>query len=64
MSTFVTIGNSLDPFPRLLDEVSRLAAAGLLPPPVVVQCGNTPFVSEHCEVHRFFDRGKVPAAFD
>ena len=54
--TFVTVGNSLDPFPRLLDEVARLASAGALPEPVIVQHGNSPFACEHCQANRFIDR--------
>lgn len=59
MSTFVTVGNALQPFARLLNEVARLAEAGYLSQPVVVQHGHTPFSSAACtavpflELHEF-----------
>jgi UDP-N-acetylglucosamine transferase subunit ALG13 len=56
VSTFVTVGNSLDPFPRLLDAVARLATAGKLPQPVVVQYGNNNFQSPGCDSRAFIDR--------
>lgn len=52
--TFVTVGNATQPFARLLREVDRLATAGVLPGPVVVQSGHNPaFVSRVCEVRPF-----------
>ncbi|MBF0334972.1 MAG: hypothetical protein HQL40_15205 [Alphaproteobacteria bacterium] len=54
--TFVTLGNSTDPFPRLLDALRRLA----LPPPVIVQSGVTAVAApEGWRVHPFLD----PAAY-
>jgi UDP-N-acetylglucosamine transferase subunit ALG13 len=44
LSTFVSVGNALQPFTRLLDAVSRIAPQ--LPQPVIVQSGHTPLV-EH-----------------
>lgn len=41
MSTFVSVGNATQPFPRLLEAV--VALREMLPVPVVVQHGNTPF---------------------
>lgn len=46
MSTFISVGNATQPFPRLLDEVARLATT--LPQPVLVQHGATPFQSDAC----------------
>jgi UDP-N-acetylglucosamine transferase subunit ALG13 len=42
LSTFVSVGNALQPFTRLLDAVSRIAPQ--LPQPVIVQSGHTPLV--------------------
>lgn len=54
--TFVTLGNSTDPFPRLLDALRGLA----LPAPVLVQSGATACVpSEGWLVRPFLD----PAAY-
>lgn len=58
MSTFVTVGTALEPFSRLLDEVARLARAGCLPRPVIVQHGNTPFQSADCVAKAFVDRAE------
>ena len=41
MSTFVTLGNGTQPFGRLLAAVTE--AYDLLPRPVIVQHGNTPY---------------------
>src|SRR5688572_4646243 len=43
MSTFVTIGNAHNPFPRLLNAVERIAH--LLPQPIIAQHGYTKFTS-------------------
>lgn len=51
MSTFVTVGNALQPFSRLLDAVG--AIAGTLPQPVLVQHGHTPFHNSHCDAVAF-----------
>jgi UDP-N-acetylglucosamine transferase subunit ALG13 len=52
--TFVTVGNAMQPFGRLLEAVDRLAIAGALPEPVIVQSGHNPaFVSRACLVHPF-----------
>jgi beta-1,4-N-acetylglucosaminyltransferase len=52
--TFVTVGNATDGFRRLLDAAERLAAAGTLPGPVVMQTGNNPgFVSRHAAARAF-----------
>jgi UDP-N-acetylglucosamine transferase subunit ALG13 len=52
MTTFVTVGNATQPFSRLLIEVKQLAI--VLPKPVVVQHGNTPFVATGCLAAPFF----------
>ncbi|NWG29869.1 MAG: hypothetical protein HXY29_00040 [Rhodocyclaceae bacterium] len=51
MSTFVTVGNARQPFRRLLDVVA--AHLALLPHPVVVQHGHTPFVAPNCRTVDF-----------
>jgi UDP-N-acetylglucosamine transferase subunit ALG13 len=56
LSTFVSVGNGEQPFLRLLGEVDRLAAAGALPMPVLVQHGSTPFASRHCQCEAVLDR--------
>lgn len=55
MSTFVSVGNALQPFGRLLNEVAKLAQAGLLPRPVLVQHGHTPFASHECSATAFLE---------
>ena len=64
MSTFVTVGNSLYPFRRLLDEVARLASEGLLPAPIMVQHGHTPFSCAGCEPRALMDRVEFESALD
>ena len=51
MSTFVSVGNATQPFPRLLDGVAAIASD--LPQPVFVQSGSTPFHAEGCQAARF-----------
>lgn len=51
MTTFVTVGNARQPFRRLLDAV--VAHISLLPPPVVVQHGHTPFAAARCRAVEF-----------
>jgi len=46
MSTFVSLGNALQPFARLLAAIDRLAPR--LPQPVIVQHGHTPFRNGAC----------------
>jgi UDP-N-acetylglucosamine transferase subunit ALG13 len=58
VSTFVSVGNCYQPFKRLIDEVSRLAACGVLPRPVYVQHGHTPFGSEHCIGQAFLNNAE------
>lgn len=58
MSTFVTVGNGEQSFGRLLEEIARMAAAGALPGPVLVQHGNTPFSSTYCEAVAFLGRAE------
>ena len=51
MSTFVSLGNALQPFARLLEGIDRLAAQ--LPQPVIVQHGHTPFRDGACQLVPF-----------
>ena len=46
VSTFVSVGNATQPFPRLLDAVANMAAE--LPQPVTVQYGNSAFSCTAC----------------
>jgi UDP-N-acetylglucosamine transferase subunit ALG13 len=46
MSTFVSVGNSRDPFARLLAAITDIVDE--LPPPVIVQHGYTPFHDDRC----------------
>jgi UDP-N-acetylglucosamine transferase subunit ALG13 len=46
LSTFVSLGNALQPFARLLEAIDRLAPR--LPQPVIVQHGHTPFHNGAC----------------
>jgi UDP-N-acetylglucosamine transferase subunit ALG13 len=60
--TFVTVGNATQPFARLLEAVERLAVAGALPGPVVVQSGHNPgFVSRVCVVRPFLNMDEFEA---
>ena len=47
MSTFVSVGNTTQPFDRLLEAVTAVVRD--LPQPVFVQCGSTPFHAKGCE---------------
>ena len=60
--TLVTVGTAKNPFPRLLEEVERLAAGGMLTGEIVVQHGYTPFVSQHCQARAFLEREEFEAA--
>jgi UDP-N-acetylglucosamine transferase subunit ALG13 len=51
MSTFVSVGNSRDPFARLLAAVTHIVDD--LSPPVIVQHGYTPFHDDRCRSVRF-----------
>jgi UDP-N-acetylglucosamine transferase subunit ALG13 len=53
LSTFVSVGNAIQPFPRLLGAVA--AIVDLLPQPVVVQHGSTPFQCSGCDARSFVD---------
>ena len=53
MSTFVAVGNAKQPFRRLLDCVG--SAVSILPQPVIVQRGYTPFTGSGCQVVEFME---------
>ena len=53
MSTFVSVGNTTQPFRRLLDGVTAIARE--LPQPVFVQSGSTLFHAESCESAPFLN---------
>lgn len=53
MSTFVSVGNATQPFPRLLDAVAHIAAQ--LPQPVIIQYGAaTGFHAPFCQCTDYF----------
>ncbi len=60
MSSFVSVGNALQPFARLLDGVA--ACAHLLPQPVLVQHGHTPFAAPGCTAEPFLPMAGFEAA--
>jgi UDP-N-acetylglucosamine transferase subunit ALG13 len=62
MSTFVSVGNSIQPFSRLLDEVVRIIET--LPQPVVVQYGSTPFQAHNCVAARFVDMNEFESLIE
>ena len=49
--TFVSVGNAMQPFTRLLDAVAGIA--NRLPQPLVIQNGRTPFRRHGCVVVEF-----------
>jgi len=51
LSTFISLGNARQPFNRLLDAVVGLQE--ILPRPIVVQHGHTPFIAEKMETMDF-----------
>jgi beta-1,4-N-acetylglucosaminyltransferase len=51
MSTFVTVGNATQPFPRLLVAIAEQAER--LPQPVTIQYGNNDFSCETCQTVAF-----------
>lgn len=51
LSTFVTVGNALQSFARLLEGVGRIAAR--LPQPVIIQHGHTPTLECQCQFVAF-----------
>lgn len=53
LSSFVSVGNALQAFPRLLVGVAHIAAQ--LPQPVIVQYGHTPFDNVACQRVDFLD---------
>ena len=58
LSTFIAVGNAYQPFSRLLKAATSFAY--LLPKPVVVQYGHTPFRDRTYDAVAYLD----PAAFD
>jgi UDP-N-acetylglucosamine transferase subunit ALG13 len=56
VTTFVSVGNALQPFSRLLAEVARIRDR--LPHPILVQHGHTPFHTAGCEQRAFIAPGE------
>lgn len=55
--TFVSVGNALQPFSRLMEAVLRISDQ--LPQPLIIQHGHTPLVSTACQARAFLS----PAEF-
>ena len=49
--TFVSVGNAKQHFSRMLEAVRE--TIHLLPRPILIQCGHTPFISNDCDVIEF-----------
>jgi UDP-N-acetylglucosamine transferase subunit ALG13 len=60
VSTFVSVGNAKQPFQRLLNVVTRLA--DVLPQPVLVQHGHTPFIPSRCKAVAFLGMEEFEAS--
>jgi len=56
VSTFVSVGNATQPFPRLLDAVCEIADR--LPQPVFIQHGSTPIGKCSCTAVAFVEMGE------
>ena len=54
MTTFVSVGNGKKPFNRLLDNLEEVYS--ILPKPVIVQRGNTPFKSKKMLIYDFIEQ--------
>ena len=61
---FVALGTWGMPFARPLREIEAAATAGLLPQPIVVQCGSTAFSSPHMRTVPFFDADEMARMYD
>lgn len=61
MSTFVSVGNAVQPFDRLLDAVAALARDGHLSMPVSVQYGSAKFSCDACRSVAFLDMEQFAA---
>lgn len=59
MTSFVTLGNMTQPFPRLLRAVEAIAAD--LPGPIVAQAGHTPWAPGRLEVVAFLPQERFLA---
>lgn len=58
--TFVSVGNAKQPFSRLLDAVIKIK--NVLPKPIVVQHGHTPFSDADCQAIVFMEMDKFSEA--
>lgn len=57
MTTFVSVGNAIQPFSRLIEAVLKISPK--LPQSVVVQHGNTPFpITGECIARPFVEMGE------
>ena len=54
MTTFISVGNGKKPFYRLLNNLEEVYS--LLPKPVIVQRGNTPFKSDNMIIYDFIEQ--------
>jgi UDP-N-acetylglucosamine transferase subunit ALG13 len=56
VSTFISVGTCHQSLNRMLSELASMAARDMLPTPVYVQHGHTPFESPHCTATAFMNR--------
>ena len=62
--TFVVLGTWDMPFVRPLREIEQAAAAGLLPEPIIVQSGHTPYRSERLQLVPFFGADELESMYE
>ena len=56
MSTFVSVGNCRQSFARMLGRIAEIANGSIMPHPVYVQHGHTPFSGSSCIATPFLTR--------
>jgi UDP-N-acetylglucosamine transferase subunit ALG13 len=61
---FVVLGTWDMPFTRPLIEIERAARDGLITEPIIVQCGNTSFVSPHMTLTPFFGQSELEQMYE
>jgi UDP-N-acetylglucosamine transferase subunit ALG13 len=62
--TLVVLGTWEMPFARPLREIEQAAREGLLPEPVIVQSGNTPYTSDRLKLVPFFGREELERMYE
>jgi len=61
---FVVLGTWEMPFTRPLVEIHEAARAGLIPQPIVVQSGKTPFESPYMKLVPFFGKDELEQIYE